>query len=159
MIFSFLIRSALSLRHCCCFFVDFSSSSLLLLLSITWKYPGEKKKSKEKEKNPFPSLIFSTQNLSPTQLSIKNGARTTGHTSKWVLNSFFFFTSSFSYSFSFSASVFFFFAIWVFDDSLWIWIWVIWWAWVLDLGWVWQRKRENRLGEMKIERGEEREIF
>ena len=87
MILSFLIRSALSLRYRCCFFVDFSSSSLLLLLSITWKCRREKKKSKEKDKNPFPSLIFWTQNLSPTQLSVKNGARTTGHTNKWVLNS------------------------------------------------------------------------
>ena len=87
MILSSLIRSALSLRYCCCFFVDFSSSSLLLLLSITWKCRKEKKKSKEKDKNPFPSLICWTQNLSPTQLSVKNGARTTGHTNKWVLNS------------------------------------------------------------------------
>ena len=156
MILFFLI--ALSRRHCCCcFFADFSSSSLLLLLSITWKCPREKK-SKEKDKNTFPSLIFSTQNLSPSQLSVKNGARTTGHTSKWVLSSLLLLHFIFFYSFSFSASVFFFFAIGVFDDSLWICIWVIWWAWVLDLGWVWQRKRENRLGEMKIERGEERNI-
>ena len=159
MILSVLIRSALSLRICCCFFVDFSSSSLLLLLSITWKYPGEKKKSKEKEKNPFPSLIFSTQ-ISPPHSSLSKMVQEPPATpANGSLIPFFFFTSSFSCSFSFSASVFFFFAIWVFDDSLWIWIWVIWWAWVLDLGWVWQRKRENRLGEMKIERGEEREIF
>ena len=36
----------------------------------------KRKKSKEGDKNAFPS---------PTQLSVKNGAETTDHTSKWVL--------------------------------------------------------------------------
>ena len=88
MILSFLIRSALSLSTpllllLCRFFFFFPSASSINNVKMS----QGKKKSKEKDENPFPSLIFSTQNLSPTQLCVKNGARTTGHTSKWVLNS------------------------------------------------------------------------
>ena len=168
MILSFLVRSALSLslslRHCYCFFADFSSSSLLLLLSITWKCPREKKEQRKRQKLvPF-SNLFDPKPLPHTALCQKMVQEPPATPASGSLIPFFFFffffTSSFSFSFYFSASVFFFFAIWVFDDSLWIWIWIIWWAWDLDLGWVWQRKRENRLGEMKIiERGEEREIL